>query len=105
MRRWLLCLLLLPLARVGLAQLTMPISLLASDGNLYGANESGFYSYSPITGQQTVLNGTGLSALCLERSDGTLLGIVNYDKSATAEDVTLAGTFACDGHALTSAQK
>jgi len=91
MRRWLLCLLLLPLARVGLAQLTMPISLLASDGNLYGANESGFYSYSPITGQQTVLNGTGLSALCLERSDGTLLGIVNYDKSATAEDVTLAG--------------
>jgi hypothetical protein len=52
------------------------VSLLGSDGNLYGASGNEFYSYSPTTSAMTVLNAnaSGLT-LCLERSDGTLLGI------------------------------
>lgn len=92
MRRFLLCLLLLPLATPCFAQIVP--QLLASDGNLYGADD-GFYSLNPATGQQTILNASapeyGLT-LCLERSDGTLLAIgSNALNTWQAFDITLAG--------------
>lgn len=92
-RRFLLCLLLLPLATPSFAQVAA--QLLASDGNLYGVSGANFYSYSPTTGQETILNANGPAygmTLCLERSDGTLLAI-GSEASGTwqALDVTLAG--------------
>jgi hypothetical protein len=97
MRRFLLCLLLLPFATPCFAQ--YPSTLQANDGNLYGViddvGESVFYSYNPATGQPTILNSTAPFDLylCLERSDGTLLGIATGASASSwqAVDVTLAG--------------
>ena len=88
MRRFLLCLLLLPLATSSFGQVA--VQLQASDGNLYGASGTNFYSFNPTTDKQTILNSSVSSplTLCLERSDGTLLGI---SKSGQAMDVTLTG--------------
>jgi len=92
MRRWLLCLFFLSLAQVGLAQLPAPISLQASNGALYGVLGLQLYTYT--NGQQTVLNGSAPNDLnlCLERGDGTLLGIgAGGSASWQVVDITLAG--------------
>jgi len=93
MRRFLLCLLFLPLATPSLAQ--VPVSILASDGNLYGSNGpniGGFYSYNPVTGALKVLPPEVQSlVLCLERSDGTLLGLDTSSDAWQAVDLTLSG--------------
>jgi hypothetical protein len=96
MRRLLLGTLLLSLACVspGVAQIEITqVTLMGNDGNLYGAGGNQFYLYSPTTGGTTVLNNNASALkLCLERSDGTLLGI-NLAPTSQPElvKVTLAG--------------
>jgi hypothetical protein len=76
MRRCLLLLLVaVPACQFGLAQAQLPVgmSLLASEGNVYGVNYSSyptlqFFSYSPITFQTDIIaNGVNFSQLCLAR--------------------------------------
>lgn len=71
--------LLVCLSPLGHAQTTPPVgvTLLASDGNLYGVDPAqGFFRASLTATKTTVLNPSQTAlTLCLERSDGTLLGL------------------------------
>src|SRR6202021_1583863 len=67
-----------------------------SDGNLYGASGPGesntFYSYSVATGAVTAINGDlPYVELCLERSDGTFLGIENNSGNPQAVKIAFDG--------------
>jgi hypothetical protein len=97
MRRIVLLAFIVSLALSCMGQTTpLGVTLLASDGNLYGLDESlGFFSYNLTTGASTILNSkytTQNTTLCLERPDGTLLAIYQLsDSTFTAVSLTLAG--------------
>jgi hypothetical protein len=93
MRRFFLLLGILIAALTGRAQVGPPplgMQFLASDGNVYGLNSSGLYSYSPSNQALTILNANpNISNLCLEANDGTLLALDNTGTKITK--VTLPG--------------
>jgi hypothetical protein len=95
MRRFLLCLLLLLLATPSFAQSPVTAQILASDGNLYGVSGTEFYSYYSGATGPTVLNASAPAdlTLCLERGDGTLLGISSNGTPGgwQAVDLTMDG--------------
>jgi hypothetical protein len=96
-----LCLLFLLCSSAGttVAQSATPdgVTLLASDGNLYGisgvSGASGFFEYNQATRASTVLNSNFTEAyLCLERSTGDLLGFQLTGSGYELFTITLGGT-------------